>query len=184
MPTSGGTTSTPDSDSEYVLQMANDLSHIDSATALDVVNGEASPRRAIDRLRTAEEYLCPSQALAAMMNAAGNDAWMYYFSRIREDEGGAKVRAYHGAEYPYVFATHDPFMRTTATDLELTRIMQAYWTSFAANGDPNNAGTLEWPRFKAPGYPVKELGDQVRTVAAPEPGLCRSFLQPADIASP
>ena len=162
----------PGSDGEDVLRVAEDMSYIDAATAVGAVSDETTPRRAIDRLKTADYFLCPSQALAAMMNAAGNDAWMYYFTRVREDEGGEKLRAYHGAEYPYVFATHDPYMRTTNADLELTHIMQAYWRSFAASGDPNSEDTPEWPRFAAPGFPVQELGTSVRTIAAPEPDLC------------
>jgi para-nitrobenzyl esterase len=161
-----------DSDGEDVLQVAENLSHIDAATAIGAISDETTPRKAIDRLKVADYYLCASQTLAAMMNAAGNDAWMYYFTRVREDEGGKRLRAYHGAELPYVFATHDSYMRTTAVDLELARIMQAYWRSFAASGDPNSGDVPEWPRFAAPGFPVQELGASVRTIAAPEPDLC------------
>ncbi len=100
---------------------------------------------------------------------------MFYFTRIREDDGGRKLRAYHGAEYPYVFDSHDPYMTTTATDRALTRTMQSYWRSFAATGDPNSDTTPEWPTFKAPGFPVQELGDRVRTIAAPELSLCAAF---------
>ena len=165
----------PDSDSEDVLQTAGKLSHIDSATAIDTVSGEASQGRAIDRLRTADEYLCPSQALATMLNAAGTDAWMYYFTRIREDEGGVKLRAYHGAEYPYVFNSHDSYMSTAGADIKLTGVMQGYWTTFAATGNPNSATVPYWPPFESPGFRVQELGDSVLSIAAPEPELCAAF---------
>jgi para-nitrobenzyl esterase len=88
-----------------VRNRAELLSHIESAAALDAVADEPDPRRAIDRLRTADEYLCPAQWLAATMNAAGIDAWMFQFTRVRQDEGGSKLLAYHGAEYPYIFDT-------------------------------------------------------------------------------
>jgi para-nitrobenzyl esterase len=157
---------------EDLQRAVKDLLYIDGAAATDAVRNEADVRRAIDRLKTADYVLCSSQALAAMMNAAGNDAWMYYFTRVREDEGGEKLRAYHGAEYPYVFATHDPYMRATGADLELTRAMQAYWTSFAASGDPNNQDAPDWPRFEATDFPVQELGAKIRTIPPPEPDLC------------
>jgi para-nitrobenzyl esterase len=170
----------PDVDIEDARRRADLLSHIESAAALDAIADEPDPRRAIDRLRTADEYLCPAQWLAAAMSAAGKNAWMFQFTRIRQDEGGSRLLAYHGAEYPYVFDTHDPYMTTTATDRELTRIMQTYWTNFAATGDPNEATVPAWTRFAAPEFSVQELGDTVRTIAAPEPTLCASFDRAAD----
>jgi len=165
----------PDSTADDVIRAASELSYIDPNAALQAVADEAVPREAIDRLRNAEGYVCPSQALARSMSAAGFDAWMYYFTRIREDEGGQKVRAYHGAEYPYVFDTHDSYMRTTPTDVALTKAMQQYWISFATTGDPNSAATPEWPRFAEPDFPVQEFGDKVRLIGAPEPDLCAAF---------
>lgn len=109
------------------------------------------------------------------MTAADEDAWVYYFTRARGGDAGGKLGAYHGAELPYVFGTHDPYMTTTAVDLSLTEAMMDYWVQFAATGDPNSARTPDWPRFAAPGFPVNELGDTVRTIAAPEPELCQLF---------
>jgi para-nitrobenzyl esterase len=165
----------PDVDTDDVRNRAGLLSHLDNASALAAIADELDPRRAIDRLRTADEYLCPNQWLAAAMNAAGKDAWMFYFTRIREDQGGRNLLAYHGAEYPYIFDTHDPYMTTTASDRNLTRIMQAYWTRFAATGDPNSDAAPDWPKFSAPGFPVQELGDNVITIGAPEPALCAAL---------
>jgi para-nitrobenzyl esterase len=94
---------------------------------------------------------------------------------VREDAAGAQLGAYHGAEYPYVFGTHDAYMTTSETDRKLEDIMQRYWVQFAATGDPNAAGTPEWPQFSAPTYAVQELGDTVFTKPAPEPELCALF---------
>ena len=146
-----------------------------AAKALQLVRHEGEPRQAANRLLTAHDFLCSSQAFAKRMTAAGKDAWMYHFTRVREDPGGARMRAFHGAEYAYPFNTHDTYMSTNATDLELTRAMQSYWVSFAATGNPNSGDTTDWPRFAAPGLPVQELGDRVMTVTAPEPGFCALF---------
>lgn len=151
------------------------LKNIDTAAARAAIADEPDARRAIDRLRTAADYLCPAQWLAAAMSAAGRDAWMYYFTRAREDRGGRKLRAYHGAEVPYVFNTHDPYMTTTAIDRKLTRIVQGYWTRFAAGGNPNARSLPAWPRFAAPGFPVQEFGNRVKTIEMPEPALCTAF---------
>jgi carboxylesterase type B len=66
-------------------------------------------------------------------------------------------------------------MTTNAVDLALTKAMQSYWVSFAATGNPNSDDPTDWPRFAAPDLPVQVLGDQVMTVAAPEPELCALF---------
>ena len=149
----------------------------DTEEALGMVRDEADPQRAADRLLTAGGFLCKSQAFARRMSAARKNAWMYFFTRVREDQGGAELGAFHGAEYAYSFGTHDTYMTTNATDLALQKAMQSYWVSFAASGNPNSDQTTDWPRFAAPDFPVQELGDTVMTTSAPEPGLCALFEQ-------
>lgn len=158
-----------------VAEAADSAWHENAAEALSIVRDETDPRRAADRLFTASNFLCKSQAFAKRMTAAGQDAWMYFFTRVREDQGGAKMRAFHGAEYAYSFDTHDTYMTTNATDRALTRAMQSYWVSFAATGNPNSKGTTDWPRYEAPDFLVQELGDEVFSAAAPEPELCALF---------
>ena len=119
--------------------------------ALALVEWETDPRRAMDRLITAEAMLCPSQNVAANRTASGGNSWMYWFTRQREDEGGQEVGAYHGAEYSYVFGVHDSYMTTTTYDLQLGGIMQRYWINFAATGDPNEEGLPEMASIRAAG---------------------------------
>ena len=128
-----------------------------------------------DRAATAEEYVCPSQSVATKRTASGGNAWMYFFSRVREDEAGAEIGAYHGAEYPYVFGVHDDYMTTTDWDLELSALMQQYWINFASTGNPNGEGLPDWPMFKRPDPLVQEFGDEVVTVPATEQEMCTSF---------
>jgi len=129
----------------------------------------------LDKTATANEYTCPSQSVAAKRTASGGDAWMYFFSRVREDETGAEIGAYHGAEYAYVFGVHDDFMTTTDWDLDLSTLMQKYWINFAKSGDPNGAGLPEWPMFKRPDAFVQEFGDEIITIPAIEPEMCAAF---------
>jgi len=129
----------------------------------------------LDRIATADEYVCPSQRVAANRTASGGDAWMYFFSRVREDEAGAEIGAYHGAEYPYVFGVHDDYMTTTDWDIELSTQMQKYWINFASTGNPNGEGLREWPMFKRPDSRVQEFGDEVITIPAIEQEMCASL---------
>ncbi len=145
------------------------------AAALAIVRSETDPRHALDRLHTATLMLCAAQQVAASMSASGSDAWMYHFTRVREGDAGAALGAYHGAEYPYVFAVHDDYMPSSDIDYALEEVMQSYWVQFAKSGNPNSAGTSYWPRFEAPEHLVQELGDTVMTMPAPEPELCALF---------
>jgi len=128
-----------------------------------------------DKTATAERYTCPSQSVAARRTASGGDAWMYFFSRVREDEASAEIGAYHGAEYPYVFGVHDDYMTTSVIDRELSTQMQKYWINFATSGDPNGADLPEWPMFERPDPLVQEFGDAIITIPATEPDMCASF---------
>ncbi len=156
-------------------QAIGDLDYIDPAAARTAVESESDPRRAMDRVITADRMLCPAQHTARLATENGLDAWVYFFTRVREGDAGARLGAWHGAEYSYIFGTHDAYLPTVATDRKLTDAMQRYWVQFAATGDPGADGLPEWPRFAAPAYPVLELGDTVRTIDAPEPALCGSF---------
>jgi para-nitrobenzyl esterase len=139
---------------------------------------------AIDRLATADSMLCPAQQLAVGVAAARRPVWMYVFSRVREGGPAADLRAYHGAELPYVFGTHDSWLPTAPADLRLTREMMRAWVRFATYGSPGTSGAggapdgveFRWPRFDA-----AALGDVLRfdatstLVEAPERGLCRIY---------
>ena len=60
---------------------------------------------------------------------------MYEFATARSQDHG--LGAYHGAEIPYIFDTHDNWLPTTPWDIELTDSMTQYWVNFAKSGNPN-----------------------------------------------
>jgi len=143
--------------------------------ALAAVRTEPDTRIRMDRLQTAAQMLCPGQYFAEKMAAAGAEAWMYRFSRAREGRAGKLWRAYHGVELPYVFGTHDEWMETSETDLQVTAATMSYWLQFAKTGNPNGPTTANWPDYSQPGFSVQEIGKPVRTIDAPEPELCRIY---------
>ena len=129
----------------------------------------------MDRLVTAERFVCPSLELASRVVASGGNAWVYYFDRVRPGPGGLELGAYHGAELPYLFDTHDDWLPTAAADRELARLMGLYWTNFARNGDPNFEGAPRWPSFDAPGASTQVLGDAIAIIEHPERRLCEAL---------
>ena len=138
----------------------------------------ATPQEAdaLGRLQTAERMLCPAQQLAGEVARAGLKVWMYHFTRIRDGATAAEFRAYHGAELPYVFGTHDAWLPTAAVDERLTSEMMRAWVRFAATGSPEVPAGPRWPAFvPGSGARVLRLDAATTQVAPPEPVLCRLY---------
>ncbi len=144
-----------------------------AAELLALVGQETDMRRAIDRIRTAGDTLCPSRYLAAKVTELGGRGWVYHFTRQRPGPAGEKLGAYHGTEIPYVFNTHDDWLPTEETDLELTDAVMDYWVQFARSGDPNLPGRPEWPIYNEHQSLVMELGDNIGAIDAHDKGLCK-----------
>lgn len=164
-----------DADDSYLQEIAAALFGNQAADALAIVRSESETRAAADRLRTGARFLCPSQQYAESLVGNGSPVWMYRFSRVREDVIGAANGAYHGAELPYVFGTHDPWMNTTDADLQITADTMSYWLSFAKTGNPNGDATNYWPRFQSPDYRVLDIDAPLQSIAAPDAELCALY---------
>lgn len=139
----------------------------------DVLADVTDPRKALDRLWTAREMVCPSRTLAAAVANSGGRSWLYYFTRQRPGAGGAKLGAYHGAELPYVFDTHDAWLPTRSADRSLTAALMDYWVGFARRGVPGAEGRPRWPLYGSDGGQVMELGASIGAVELFDEDLCR-----------
>jgi para-nitrobenzyl esterase len=133
---------------------------------------EPSVRHGHDKVFSLSEMTCPAYAMAASAAAHGHRAFVYRFTRVRPGRGGATLLAYHGAEIPYAFDTHDAWLRQDRDDQRLTDAMLAYWSNFARHGDPNGIGLASWPAFDDTDARVQELGTRVGPLAAPDKALC------------
>jgi para-nitrobenzyl esterase len=129
--------------------------------ARNALDGYADDQRALDALIAANAYVCPSMDLARAVEAAGGSSWMYYFSRVRPGEKAAGMGAYHGAELPYVFNTHDSWLPTDGEDRRLSDAMMGYWISFAGSGNPNASNLPLWPEFGSAGKSVMQLDTEL-----------------------
>jgi para-nitrobenzyl esterase len=90
------------------------------------------------RLMTDIMFRCPTRTLARLASWNGAAVHLYSF-----EQGNA----YHGSELDYVFARGAGAGQPEAPAV-LTQLMQGYWTSFAATGDPNGADRPNWPRYR------------------------------------
>ena len=75
----------------------------------------------------------------------GMPAWTYFFSRVPPSEDQT-VGAFHAAEIPFVFDSHEGVLGLSEDDGALTGIMLDYWASFAKDGNPNSDGLADWPQ--------------------------------------
>ncbi len=138
----------------------------------ELAASELSVRRGHDRAVTFANMVCSGYLMADAVRRAGGEAWVYRFTRVRPGPGGERLRAYHGAEIPYVFSTHDAWLATDDADRQLTETIQQYWVNFARSGDPNGARLPEWPAYSAGEAQVAELGDRVGPMPAADHALC------------
>lgn len=132
----------------------------------------ALPLHKLDRLYTAQQFVCPSLLMAELASKAGKAAYVYYFSRQRAGAGGDALGAYHGAEIPYLFDKHDDWLPTEMLDHAIGRQMQRYWVNFASSGNPNFDGGVAWPRFVVGSPLTLRIGDSIEPMIHPEAGLC------------
>ena len=129
-------------------------------------------RHGHDKLTAFVEMVCPAYLMAQTAARTGRRAWVYRFTRVRPGAGGVKLLAYHGAEIPYVFDTHDTWLAGDHVDAALTGAMVTYWSNFARTGDPNGDGLPTWPAFDTGDPRVLELGPRIAPMEAPERALC------------
>ena len=88
-------------------------------------------------------------------------AWLYEFAQVPPTPMGERFGAHHAGELSYVFGlatraadhagegTSPPPVDGAWSDADrrLSATMMAYWTRFAATGDPNRDGLPDWPAF-------------------------------------
>ncbi|HIG42624.1 MAG TPA: carboxylesterase [Gammaproteobacteria bacterium] len=149
-----------------------DYSVSDSKTGIDHHLGSLPLANQLDRIATAYEMLCPSLEMAGYV-AGEQPAYVYQFTRVRQGPHWQSVGAYHGAEIPYVFNTHDDWLTTTDTDHLLTNMVQQYWVNFAITGNPHGDGLPPWSQYNNKARNVMELNIPAGMQPAPDQTLCR-----------
>lgn len=133
----------------------------------------------LDQLATGFNYTCPSFNLASANAAIDNQTWFYNFTKQRDGELGAKMGAYHGAELPYVFNTHDDWLPTSEADTQLSERMMSYWLNFARSGNPNSDGLPPWGSYSTSGDAIQYLGVNIKSAAHPSAELCQLLVSAA-----
>jgi para-nitrobenzyl esterase len=168
-----------DNSPEKLAQMINSYPKEIQGILKKRAQQEPSIARGHDQASTLMDMVCPGYAYAQQIAKSDKRAYIYRFKRVRTGTGGDKLQAYHGAEIPYVFNTHDDWLTTNKDDAILTTAMIKYWTNFAKNGDPNDDKSTDlriWPQFDENDPKVLALSDQISVIAAPDLSICLKIL--------
>jgi para-nitrobenzyl esterase len=96
---------------------------------------------------------------ARLTTAAGNRAYLYWFSHVAPHPDAKSLGAYHASEIAYVFANLLRNWSYTDVDRRVAEMMSSYWSNFAITGDPNGQGLLKWSPYDAQNEPYLDLGD-------------------------
>jgi para-nitrobenzyl esterase len=109
-----------------------------------------------------DESAAGERAEAASQAALGQPVWLYYFDRKPPGRDREKYGAFHASELEYVFNTLNATDRPwEETDRKLADAMIAYWSNFAATGNPNGAGLPPWPAYDSKSDMSMELGGNI-----------------------
>ena len=111
------------------------------------LNGADGLDAAAMQIQGDEYFGLSARFVLERVEANGGDAWAYAFTRVPPSRKQT-IGAFHSAEMPFVFGTHETALGLSDADEDLTELMQGYWISFAEDGNPNAAGLPEWPRYR------------------------------------
>ena len=148
----------------------------DSKKLKSVLHDIDDPVRKLDLLITAKSYVCPSLKLADETRKNKKNSWVYSFDRVRPGKKALEFGAFHGAELPYVFDTHDEWLPFDETDRFLTNVMLSYWAQFAKSGNPNSVDSPSWKPFDSEMQETQILGKNIYSSPHPSKDLCRVIL--------
>jgi para-nitrobenzyl esterase len=124
---------------------------------------------AIDQASNDMLMACPVGAMASLTHGAGRQTFVYQFMRSIPGRGEADLGAFHSIEVPYVFDAFEEqtwsWLPVADVDRALSSTIQAYWTNFAKNGDPNAPGLPPWPSWDQNTQGYVEFGKDGSVVA-------------------
>ncbi|MFW2405264.1 MAG: carboxylesterase family protein [Gammaproteobacteria bacterium] len=100
--------------------------------------------------------------LGDMMTTVPSAAYEYYFSYVAGERRDTQPGVAHADEIAFVMQTLDADLdEASAKDIEISKLVSAYWVQFAKTGDPNRAGLPDWPAYTPEEPFVLEIGDKV-----------------------
>ena len=133
-------------------------------------------KEALNKISGNMTCTCPMRRIARNMEKVGSKVWLYYFTYVRSDVMGRKFGAWHGSEIRFVFDSLDRGRtRVVDKDREMANIVSKLWVQFAATGNPNIPGFIEWPSYNSKTESYLELGEPVKVQHEQKENVCDIF---------
>lgn len=98
-------------------------------------------------------YGWTAEHMVRAQTALGQPAYLYLFDHGYPAADAAGLHAFHAAEIPYVFGTHDrtpprwPKVDAVSAELKLSAQLRSYWASFARTDAPRATDAPDWPAY-------------------------------------
>jgi len=138
-----------------------------------LTSGFNTEKEKLNYLLTARNWTCPSFFIAKSLNKNTNKkVWFYSFDKVRDGSKSREMGAYHGAELPYIFNTHDNWLPTSDTDIAITNKIQDFWISFVKTGNPNNQ-LKEWDTYNSNDFNVLSFNTETSMQTSSSANVCR-----------
>ena len=142
----------PRSIDELTAKLKENLGETHAATIGPLYPATSVPqvRRAVTDFVGDFIFVAPARFVARQASGDAAPVYLYHFAHPPAGGSGKMLGAHHAAEVPYVLDNielggPDP----PAVDRELRDALVAYWLQFAATGNPNRDGLVEWPAYNA-----------------------------------
>lgn len=133
--------------------------------------------------------LMGSVRLAQKCHAYGRNAYVWLMSKENETQRGHAEGCPHCGEMPYVFGTVDrgernPFLEYhwEKEDYAFMELIQGYWYSYAATGDPNGGDRPLWKRYTED-FDVNQLGNDTHMSTEAQMARYRYFMEKLERSS-
>jgi len=94
-----------------------------------------------------DDMFSGTRRMARFHSRSGNPTFVYRFDREPPGPDQPRMRAFHGAELPYMFGNLDLGRAWTTADRTLSDRMMGYWVNFISAGDPNGPGLPPWTTY-------------------------------------
>ena len=137
---------------------------------------EESTKWGTQMIQADRGFVWEMRTWARAVEAAGNDAYLYFFSHappvfrlytpaaaaIELADGPDGYGAYHSGDLAYAFNnTRVVGLGWSDWDHELSNAVSDYWVNFARTGDPNGDGLATWPRYRTAEDEWLEFGETI-----------------------
>jgi para-nitrobenzyl esterase len=119
--------------------------------------------------------VCPSYFIAESISEKTNkNVWFYSFDKVRDGKKSKEMGAYHGAELPYVFNTHDYWLPTSESDNKITKAIQGFWLNFIQKGNPNSFEDI-WKEFQPSLFNVLSFDEDTSMIKSTSIDVCKEL---------